>query len=376
MKIIILTETSKNESVQLIKKALEKQYAAHGFQTIIIEKQASDEIHFDSNSGNLVIPHLGYFGPRLIHSSEIGLVVVRTWTDKRDPVIDLSRVLYNHDVPVLDVDILDWTLSKIEQYQSLQQHCHPFPNSICFDAAWMQNNLDHSPVSTIVEQVKEFNFPVVIKTSRGSRGTGVYRASDETGLSAFLSDYFSDQLNVPQKTKEQGLIIQRYISAYDSSLSQMQSVYIRLNVVEQKICSVVQFEIHWENISGKPYEKINIDTHEDNDVPIPIDHELQRWYENILPHFPYPLNVVGLDVIKGTDGQYFLLEVNCSPNISGIEKLGHRFPSFEGAESCQMFSHQIAQLFVKKAQEYFQTVSLKNQIKPAEAVSSHYFGNT
>ena len=364
MKIIILTETSKNESVQLIKRALEAQYSVHDFQAIVVEKQLMDKTQFDPTSGNLIVPYLGYFGPRLIHASEIALVVVRTWTDKRDPVIALSRALHDHGVPVLDVDAVDWTLSKIAQYDSLQQHGHLFPDSVCFDAEWMQSNQGNSPISTILEQIRELGFPLVIKTSRGSRGTGVYRVSDETGLSVFLSDYFSDRLNIPKRTKEQGLIIQRYIPPYESSLSLTQSVYFRVNVVEQKICSAVQFEIHWENMVDKPYEKINIDTHEDNDRPILIDSELHAWYESMLPYFPYPLNVVGLDIIKGANGQYFLLEVNCGPNISDIEKLGHRFPLLEGAENCQAFSHQMAQLFIKRAQEYVQAVSLKNETTP------------
>jgi hypothetical protein len=364
MKIIILTETRKNESVQLIKQALDAQYSAQGFEAIVVEKQLMDKTQFDPESGNLIVPYVGvgYFPPCLIPSSEIALVVVRTWTDKRDPVIALSRALRDHGLAVLDVDAVDWSLSKIDQYQSLQPYCHPFPDSICFSGDWLQNNQGDSPILAILEQVRSLDFPLVIKTSRGSRGTGVYRVLNETGLFAFLSDYFSDQLNIPKRTKDQGLIIQRYIPPYEPSLMLMQSVYFRVNVVEQKICSVVQFEIHWESMaSGQPYEKINIDTPEGNDRPILINAELQTWYESMLPFFPHPLNVVGLDVIKGADGQYYLLEVNCSPNISCIEKLGHCFPALEGAESCRMFSNQIAQLLLKRAQEYVQTISLSNE---------------
>lgn len=364
--ILLLTEEEKNVSVQLIKQALilECSHAKTRLKVIVMEKKADDTVMFDATK-QAIVSHSGGVSTTLLRLNDIALIMVRTWSEQRDPVLDLCEALRARGAPVLDAELMPWTHSKIAQYRSLQS-VSVFQKSFCLDENWMhQHSLMtdgdalHASIQQVLIDVEALGFPLVIKTSRGSRGTGVYRVNNTSGLTQFIVDYLSNTLQTPPQIKRHGLLIQQFIPPVASSMER--STYFRLNIVNQIICSVVQFELGWSPIvlngTYRPYDKINDSIHDAVDKPIDLDAKLNAWYENILPLLPWPLGVVGLDVMRDEQGKYFLLEVNCGPAVALIESLGARYSGTESGAQCQNFSTQIAAFTVQKALKYTQSIA-------------------
>tara|TARA_R110000868_G_scaffold16392_1_gene73687 strand:- start:1073 stop:2206 length:1134 start_codon:yes stop_codon:yes gene_type:complete len=355
--IILLTEDASNLSVSLIDKAIAEQCQKSNIplNSLVIEKKVGDGLTLDCDA--LIKTSQGLFPTLLITLNDIAFVMVRTWTNKREPVIALAEDLKERGISVSDSELMPWTLSKVAQYYSLQDN-NVFPESVCLDESWMAS-YEMRDKEVVVQQVKKdvekLGYPLVIKASRGSRGTGVYRAKDEESFTQFLSYYLWGSNMTQTKTRRYGLIFQKFIHPFDTSISLERSIYLRLNIVNQRISSVVQFELEWQPVvldaESNCYEKIQGEILGSGDEPIALTSPLIEWYEDLLPLLPFPLGVVGLDLMKDEHGNYFLLEVNCSPNVSLIEKLGKMSPEIEAGKRCLEFSSQIANFCIQQAFE-------------------------
>lgn len=370
--IVILTEDASNLSVNLISSAIEMQCQQSGalINSLIIEKKLGDGLMLEQDA--LIRASPGLFPSVIIPLEAIAFVMVRTWTDKREPVITLAAELEARGIDVLDSALMPWTLSKVAQYRSLQDY-GVFPESVCLDENWM-SAYEEKDKDGVIQQVKadasKLGYPMIIKASRGSRGTGVYRVRHEEGLAQFLSDYLWGSIVTPVHTKRYGLILQKFIYPSDASTAFERSIYLRINVVNQEICSVVQFELGWQSVvldsESRHYEKIEDKIPDPQDKPIELNSSLMAWYQHLLPLLPFPLGVVGLDIMRDVHGDYYLLEVNCGPAVSLIEDLGTMHSDKAGGEACLNFSSQIAHFCLHQAlnkQKIMQEDSVDAQLK-------------
>ncbi|STX88237.1 ATP-grasp domain-containing protein [Legionella feeleii] len=352
--IVILTEDASNLSVNLIQKkiatqCLEKQIPLN---VLVLEKKEGDDLIVDISNNALVKRRTGFFQEIVISLQNIAWLMVRTWTDKREPVIELSKILEQSGVPVFDSKLHEWTLSKIEQYRHLSSRF--FPISLCLDGQWISEcSLEHKNrmISDVLIRAGVIGYPLVIKNSRGSRGTGVYRVHDENALNQFLCDYLSDVINTPSKIKGSGLILQRHI--LPPNCPPNRSKYLRVNVVNQEISSVVQFELGWKPVviqeTLRLYEKIDDSIPDADDMPVELDDSLQRWYGELASKLPFVLGIVGLDVIQDEEGKLYFLEANCGPNVSLIESLGKKYSDTDAGKKCSSFSAHIAEFSIQQA---------------------------
>jgi RimK-like ATP-grasp domain len=355
--IVLLTEDNSNRSVNLIAQAIFNlcQDGGVSLTTMIIEKKEGDGLIL--NRDYLMTDTSNLFPTIIIPLKDIAFVMLRTWTDKREPVITLSQELQNHGICIADSELMPWTLSKILQYRTLQ-NANIFPKSFCLDHDWMSSYKTkdkHEIIQQVTAEVNKLHYPVIIKTSRGSRGTGVYRASTEAGLKEFLSDYLWGAISTPEQTKRHGLIFQKFIPP-NTSVTLDRSIYLRVNIVNNEICSVLQFELGWRPLvldeESKAYDKIEDQIADACDTPLNLEPSLINWYRNLQPLLPFSLGVVGLDIMMDEDGNYFLLEVNCGPIVSLIEELGEIHPDTESGKACMKFSYQIASFCIQQALEH------------------------
>ena len=354
---IILTEDVKNKSVCIIATELSKKIEefTSNLQVLILN---ADDIQMSGEHLVIGSRSTTFFEKTKstnIHVDEIAVVLVRTWTEKRYLAWEICQVLIEYQVAVVDAQLIPWTHSKIAQYQSLA-HEEIFPPSICLDENWMKSCCENpSDLEVLIQRaiidVDNIGYPCVIKTSHGSRGTGVYRALNQEGLHAFLHDYLSNRIQTPEIIKKTGLIIQHFIPPIDTSISR--SIYLRINVVDQKISSVVQFELGWEPfmIQEQPqyYERLIENIEQPQDRPIEISELLNRWFLSIKEIMPHKFGVVGLDVMIDQTGKYRLLEVNSGPMVSLIVELGQQYSHTVAGQQCLYFGKDIAEICLQQA---------------------------
>ncbi len=135
-----------------------------------------------------------------------------------------------------------------------------------------------------------------------------------------------------KKINEPLLLAQKYIPSSSDQISR----YYRVNVVGGKAQSAVCFELMWKYVNNN-YQKLS-DFDNANDKAVPPGFLDPIQLQNIINACPYPMDVVGLDIMVEGE-KLWLLEYNDGPNINLTEKLGEKDQSI----SHQQFSAAIAE---------------------------------
>lgn len=331
MKMLLLVQDKNNRSIQLLVQALEKKNADVLIWEIKDTELSSDKAVLSNGKETLAI-------------KDISLVVKRTWGPIREKGLALCQALETQGVNVLNgCHFIKWSHSKIQQYQTLDflKKADLFPETVCIDAEYMQNKT--SAKNLLEELHPDYTFPMVLKKDKGCRADGVY----------FIDclDTFEHLLANDAESLSKGFLLQRFISSHTYPHI---SNYFRLNVVDGKVQSAVQFQLKWQKPEKGKAQQLG-EFKEAKEIPVDVSMFPERRLQDILAACPYRQDAVGIDVMFDGE-QLYLLEYNDGPAISLVVDLGEKHLNSDkvdkkAAQACYDFAASIATLCVERAKD-------------------------
>jgi glutathione synthase/RimK-type ligase-like ATP-grasp enzyme len=363
--VIILTQDVNNGSVDLIKKAI----LAHTKYPVYV--MALEKTQIDTEEKCILYQDLPFLQRRIPFSS-IACVLKRTWGPQRTPALQKCRTLEEAGVKIVNgCNLIQWTHNKILQYLRYKES-NLIPKSICFDADWMKyKKVDDIPA--IISKAEEtLVYPMVFKTAQGCKADGVFRADNRAALIALLTDRFNAPPNVKIANIRDGFLLQKYIPPIETS--DAVSTYYRINIVDHKPQSAVQFQLAWVNNLNQPYHTLseNLDA---DDKPVNLSIFPEETLQKIIQTAPGHLGVIGIDVMrikkdeekseKKKDKEkceIVLLEFNDGPGTLVIDDLGRKIsrdsPDRAAAVLCEEFAPETA--------KYCEAFALSPSLSPSQ----------
>ena len=349
--ILILTQDLNNKSVEILKESLQKQ-AVHSpekdYKVLVWDVNKiivnNKYISLLSNSNRL-----NFQSPILI--SDLALVIKRTWGPIRTKALLICRALEQHGALILNgCEFIGWSHSKIRQYDTLKEW-HIFPKTVCFDKQFIlsmrEKNVDDI-VKTILQRIStQLNFPLVFKTDEGCRGDGVYLIESSEELKVLIKDILLESSKNKHSEFNNGFLLQEFIMTdAEKSISN----YYRINLVNGRPQSAVQFQLKWEESNGRPYQKL-FDFDGAEDKPVSLEIFDPRRLKKIALACPCQNGVVGVDVACNS-GEIWVLEYNDGPMISQIVESAERYQKLqkytEEVGNCANFPNAIANLCMNR----------------------------
>jgi RimK family alpha-L-glutamate ligase len=215
--------------------------------------------------------------------SDFDLVFFRSVGDFIETQMLLSEYCINHSIPIVDSVFqhsLPWIDRKSFEYQRLIGKNIPI-----IDSYFVTNSTIHNIKS-------EIKYPTVVKTTNDSQGKGV-----------FLCNSFSEIKEVFDKTKQNYLLIQKYISNTGD---------IRVLIIGNKIVGAIK------RVSSKPEEfRNNVSLGGKAEV-----YQLSKTEEKIALDAAKAMKyeVVGVDLISDNKKNVKVIEVNRAPQFEGFMK--------------------------------------------------------
>lgn len=340
--IVILTQEKDNVSVSMIAKELKSQLLTFAdtqtFQVVII---VLDNVRVSADK--LEYPASAYptFHATQIPFTDIALVIKRTFGPAREKALAICKALESKQVPVLNgCDFIEWSHSKIRQYKDLENK-KIIPKSVCFGNEYVQT----SKIKNVFAEIdKKLTYPMVLKTSKGSRTDGVYLVESRAALTQLLEILFKVIEENPRSDKayeiRSGFILQQYIGTghTDKSLS----VYYRVNIVDRQAQSAVQFVLQWQTEQDKLYKRLK--DFDGQDKPVSLACFDKDQLAAIIDACPCDHGVVGADIILSD--KLYLLEYNDGPVVSAIVNLANQsyaeLISEDARQQCAAFPVAIA----------------------------------
>lgn len=340
--IFVLTQDPNNLSVLLIQEALKNQLKEASLEDEIEVRNVSLEKIIICTENNTVKITTSSTTEEIISLDDILLVMKRTWGPDRYRGLELCKIFESQDIPILNgCSFIQWSHSKIAQYKQLENK-NIFPKSLCYDQGTVERMLKSEiDLNEILESVEtNLSFPVVFKTSEGTRGSGIYLIESAEILKNRLLQFVIELQNFIKeenisKVREwmSGFLIQSYIETHNEPNI---AAYYRINVINNEAQSAVQFALQWEETQWG-YRKLTT-------KPSTLDHPINledlnfEPIRSIIQSSPYVLDVVGIDIVCSKEGELFLLEFNDGPNVSEIVQLGKKYLN----NPCKNFSNEIA----------------------------------
>lgn len=154
-----------------------------------------------------------------------------------------------------------------------------------------------SSIDKIEEQIKNFNFPLIIKSKIGSLGGGIFLVKQKEELKNIIeTQRYLD--------KNYQYMIQEYIEEA--------SVDYRVVVYGGKISYILKREAQKGEFRANFTLGSKVSISETNKE---IEKIVKKIYKTI------PLNVMGIDLIKRKK-KYIVCEINSNPGFKGIDSLG------------------------------------------------------
>lgn len=333
--IIILTKDITNESVRLIAQNVLAIKDGCLVQTLTLNKTKIDTVN----------QRIIYENPpfrRTILFSDIACVIKRTWGPERTEALEKCQKLEDAGVKIINgCNLIDWMHDKIKQYETLKDS-NLFPQSICFDETWMKQKTLHDINDIISIANKALVYPMVFKTAQGCKTDGVFRADNEDALIALLTDRLNAPQNTPIANIHRGFLLQQYISP--TMTSDTISTYYRINIVNNKPQSAVQFQLEWINNTKELYYRLSENMPDADDKPVDLSIFPEEALNQLIQAAPSTLEVIGIDVMLDRQGRLFLLEYNDGPLVSGVVELGKKFSQSAtnaAAAACERFAQDI-----------------------------------
>ncbi len=330
--VIILTQDTKNISVQQIANALRRNIDSN-YQVLIWDVNT---VRF---SGNNLVQNDRFFQASGVPLSDIVFAIKRTWSSIRSKSLAICQGLETHGISVFNgCEFIEWSHSKIKQFKTSSDL---FPNTVCFDAEFMQSvqNKEHDEIvqDVIATVGTELQFPVVFKTNEGCRGDGIFLVHTKNDLISLMRKMLSD----PTKEFKNGFLLQEFISTHTDPFI---SNYYRINLVGGRAQSAVQFQMLWKKTADGFY-KLS-DFPEANDMPVDVNSFPAEKLNEIVRRCPGKVDGIGIDVVMDTSGKLLLLEYNDGPVVSQIVSLGEKFSTMpacaKAAMACVAFPDEIA----------------------------------
>jgi glutathione synthase/RimK-type ligase-like ATP-grasp enzyme len=387
MNFLLLVQEKNNKSTQLLQEAFQSMLLHdsddHRLFVWEIQDIQFDGIPFDDDTLIQQKPGTISDGKTTMAIQDFDLVMKRTHGPIRKKGLAICKTLEESGVKIVNsCDMIEWTHSKIGQYQDLQLNGDDwiFPATITYNAESIESLLKHSKEAsdTLVDALLEtvapkLSFPFVLKKDKGCKADGVYLIDSKESFEDLVSKDF-DSLS-------KGFLLQEFLPSYDSSYI---SNYFRLNIVDGKIQSAVQFQLSWEPMDGSRALKLS-DFTEADDRPVDLSIFPKESLQRILSACPYFPEVIGIDVML-CNGALYLLEYNDGPAVSIIVDLGKKFLSLsqdstqiKSAQACLDFARAISQSCIKNVKslslETKMGVGFLNQypavVEATDILSSH-----
>lgn len=163
-----------------------------------------------------------------------------------------------------------------------------------------QQYVNYPSQQAVINKIEqEFNYPLVIKRNNGALGINVFLCHDREMTATALGEIF----NRMNYSYDYIALAQEYIQP----AQEFRVVFFRGELL---LC--------YQRVSeNKAFGARYWDTNKGHALPIDNQEELSRLTQFAQPALKLPgLNYVGLDIIKNTEGEYHLLEMNSGPKYN------------------------------------------------------------
>ena len=233
--------------------------------------------------------------------------------------------------------------SKILQYHTLPAL---FPHTVCFDKQFLlqiKNDPLDRAIEKIIDKINILQFPMIFKTDEGCRGDGVYLVGSKQDLRNLLQKFMFELQSNSQSKFRNGFLLQEWVKTH-ANLDI--SNYFRINIINGKAQSSVQFQLKWEKSDVNNYKKLaDFKNAEDKPIDLAVFDSLQL--KRVVSACPCQDGVIGADVLYDNENKMHLLEYNDGPAVSAIVDLAQRNnPEINNSaiQQCFNFPDEIAKL--------------------------------
>ena len=259
-------------------------------QRLCIEAENLDyKIHFidsleqaEQYNFDAIIPRIG------ISEFQTHIKIAQNFEKKRIPILNSS-----YGITV--------ARHKWLTYQFLKMHSMPTPTTHLIE--WKPEESEKRIVDKVLKIRKDF--PFIVKIQQGSQGYGVYKINNTDELMQILHEIPQQLKDVDSQIKYFDFIVQDYISSVEAHGD------IRLFMVDGECVACMQ------RIPATGDFRSNLhkggSAHHSTALPLEVD-----WAKYICEKLQ--LKVAGVDILR-TPEESYVLEVNSSPGLEGIEKL-------------------------------------------------------
>ena len=186
-------------------------------------------------------------------------------------------------------------------HQFLKMNSIPTPSTQLIE--WKPEESESSIFNKVLKIRTEF--PFIVKIQQGSQGYGVYKISNAQELTQTLHEIPQQLKDVDSNIKYFDFIVQDYIASVEAHGD------IRLFMVDGECVACMQ------RIPATGDFRSNLhkggSAHHSTALPLEVD-----WAKYICEKLQ--LKVAGIDILR-TPEESYVLEVNSSPGLEGIEKL-------------------------------------------------------
>lgn len=346
--ILIFTQDVSNKSVELIEAALARAQLNFDLREHYKILKWNVSNLYVENDFLILKSHSNLISIRSrIPISDIALVIKRTWSPIRERALHICQILEKRNITILNgCEFIKWSHSKIDQYETLKFN-NILPQTICFDRQFISNKSDEIIIDATFKKIENnLFFPMIFKTNKGSRATGVYLIESEYSLKELIKNHLTELKNNKMSEFKDGFLLQEFIATHPNpSISN----YYRINIVDGKAQSVVQFQLRWEKVKDFSYKKL-VDFKEAMDKPVDLNFFNKNAIEKILYLCPCKNGVIGVDIVCDADNKIYLLEFNDGPIISAIVELAEKnnSDSHEAVKKCLEFPGSLAKLCFDK----------------------------
>ena len=221
--------------------------------------------------------------------------------------------LVNFSMPFNNEQIVQIFKDKEYTYHLLKGQIKT-PKTLGFLSPFCEDKYQKYLVFKVCEEIttevgKTFSLPVIVKKNRGSAGNNVFLCETHEQVLAAIETVF----NVNSKDYDYVCLVQEYIDIRH----EYRAVFFdhKLVLLYEKDKSNAKFTgnlspLHWDGAKAKHITDLEIISEIENFVK-PVFEEVR-------------INYGGFDIALDTNGEYWLIEINSSPNFEIFVRDNHR----------------------------------------------------
>lgn len=305
----------------------------------------------------VIVTNVGDFGPALLEDTSISLVINRSGSSHRHQAVDICEQFHKKGIRILNgIDFIRWNNEKIAQYRDLEARAI-FPVSFIFDREYVKHFTESYDFSEIINKAKTLGFPLIFKTNEGAQASGVFKVESIMGLQSLL-EYLVKKMRAELNNDfSSGFLLQKFITTHTNPNI---SEYYRIDIVDGKIQCAMLRSYGWDTKSSEQYKALDRSAML-NEKPIPNTFFTPAFIQKITKINDFKMDMIGVDVVKDTEGNFYVLEYNASPGIARAVYIGEHSPASNETKACREFPLAIADC----------CLSYVNNAKPAQPGSSN-----